>query len=228
MSGLVSGIFGAARISPGQLPSATETAIGAVELATNAENVTGTDPNRATTPAGMTARLAAPGAIGGTTKSPSIGAEVIQFPATQVPSADPNAFDDYEEGNWTPVFNFATPGDLSVAYSKQLGTYTKTGRLVKITNDVSSSSFTHSTASGNFQIDGIPFTPPAGIDFTGSTTFRGVTKAGYTQVTAKIAASTSHVRFPASASALASSNVTAADMPTGGTLQFNTAISYEV
>jgi hypothetical protein len=27
----------------------------------------------------------------------------ITFPATQVPSADANTLDDYEEGTWTPV-----------------------------------------------------------------------------------------------------------------------------
>lgn len=43
------------------------TAKGVVELATDAETVTGTDTARATTPANITARLAAPGTIGGTT-----------------------------------------------------------------------------------------------------------------------------------------------------------------
>jgi hypothetical protein len=45
----------------------TTTAKGVVELATDAETVTGTDTARATTPANITARLAAPGTIGGTT-----------------------------------------------------------------------------------------------------------------------------------------------------------------
>lgn len=40
---------------------------GTVELATDAEAVTGTDADRAITAAALTARLAAPGAIGGTT-----------------------------------------------------------------------------------------------------------------------------------------------------------------
>jgi hypothetical protein len=47
--------------------SATDAQIGVAELATNAECVTGTDAVRIVTPAGLTARLAAPGAIGGTT-----------------------------------------------------------------------------------------------------------------------------------------------------------------
>mgnify|MGYP001593112362 CR=1 FL=1 len=43
------------------------TAKGVVELATDAETVTGSDTARATTPANITAKMAAPGAIGGTT-----------------------------------------------------------------------------------------------------------------------------------------------------------------
>jgi hypothetical protein len=47
----------------------TEIAAGKLELATNAETVTGTDTARATTPANIAAKMAAPGAIGGTTPS---------------------------------------------------------------------------------------------------------------------------------------------------------------
>lgn len=47
--------------------AASTSAAGKVELATDAETVTGTDTARATTPANITARLAAPGTIGGTT-----------------------------------------------------------------------------------------------------------------------------------------------------------------
>lgn len=47
----------------------TDTAAGKLELATDAETVTGTDTARATTPANITAKMAAPGAIGGTTAS---------------------------------------------------------------------------------------------------------------------------------------------------------------
>lgn len=53
-------------------PVASDTLSGVVELATNAEAVTGSDATRAATPANLTARLAAPGAIGGTT--PAAGA----------------------------------------------------------------------------------------------------------------------------------------------------------
>ena len=49
----------------------------------------------------------------------------IKFPATQVPSADANTLDDYEEGTFTP--SLSTPG--TATYSTQDGKYTKIGRL---------------------------------------------------------------------------------------------------
>lgn len=49
------------------IPDSSATVKGKVELATDAETVTGTDTARATTPANITAKMAAPGAIGGTT-----------------------------------------------------------------------------------------------------------------------------------------------------------------
>ena len=55
-----------------EVSTASATAEGLVELATDAETVTGSDTARATTPANITAKMAAPGAIGGTT--PSSGA----------------------------------------------------------------------------------------------------------------------------------------------------------
>lgn len=47
--------------------SASETVTGSVELATDAETVTGTATDKVTTPGNITAKMAAPGAIGGTT-----------------------------------------------------------------------------------------------------------------------------------------------------------------
>lgn len=48
-------------------PDATTTTKGKAELSTDAETVTGTDTVRTTTPANITAKMAAPGEIGGTT-----------------------------------------------------------------------------------------------------------------------------------------------------------------
>lgn len=51
--------------------TATNSTEGIVEFATDAETVTGTATNRATTPANITAKMDAPGEIGGTTPAPA-------------------------------------------------------------------------------------------------------------------------------------------------------------
>lgn len=60
---------------------ATTTVAGIVELATDAESVTGTDTDRAVTPAGLTARMEAPGEIGGTTPA-VVNATIYKQPQT--------------------------------------------------------------------------------------------------------------------------------------------------
>jgi hypothetical protein len=52
----------------------------------------------------------------------------ITFPATQVPSADANTLDDYEEGTWTPDV-YHTSSNNSTWTVKQ-GKYTKIGNVV--------------------------------------------------------------------------------------------------
>jgi hypothetical protein len=51
----------------------------------------------------------------------------ITFPATQVPSADANTLDDYEEGTWTPSLGGNT------TYNGRYGYYTKIGNSVVLT-----------------------------------------------------------------------------------------------
>ena len=142
----------------------------------------------------------------------------IAFPSTQVPSANANTLDDYEEGTWTPTLTFATPGDLNVVYSVRSGSYTKIGRAVAITFLVRTSTFTHTTASGNALITGVPF---QGVSIgIGPTNWRGITKANYTDLVSRIDDSTTQFYFMASGSAQATTSVTATDMPTGGTVEF--------
>lgn len=54
----------------------------------------------------------------------------VQFPASQVSSADVNNLDDYEEGTWTPALSAESGQVGSFTYSTQTGQYTKIGRLV--------------------------------------------------------------------------------------------------
>jgi hypothetical protein len=83
----------------------------------------------------------------------------LLFPATQVENSDPNGLDDYEEGTWTPTVTFATPGNLNVVYVIRSGYYTKIGRKVTAQFVMTTSTFTHTTASGFLHITGLGFTP---------------------------------------------------------------------
>ena len=63
-----------------------------------------------------------------------------------------NKLEDYEEGTWTP----ALTGPTSVAYSSQIGNYTKIGRMVFLSFSMTISSAP--TGSSNYRMI-IPFTP---------------------------------------------------------------------
>jgi hypothetical protein len=73
----------------------------------------------------------------------------ITFPATQVPSADANTLDDYEEGTWEPNLGGNT------TYTERFGQYVKVGRLVTVWFDMTVNSI-GTGATGI--IYGLPFT----------------------------------------------------------------------
>jgi hypothetical protein len=77
----------------------------------------------------------------------------IKFPATQVPSADANTLDDYEEGTWTPVLSDGT--NNATMDVNTIASYTKIGRVVYCSFTVSTSSL--GSVSGNIQVNGLPF-----------------------------------------------------------------------
>lgn len=137
---------------------------------------------------------------------------------------------DTKFGEYVPGLTFATPGDLSVAYTAQKAYWTQVGQAVTLSITIITSSFTHTTASGNLTIDLGPFTTANKTDYitTGSLYFGGITKAGFSQFTPRIIANTTDIEIVASNSASAFSNVVAADMPTGGSVVLNLTIDFEV
>lgn len=93
----------------------------------------------------------------------------IAFPATQIPSANANTLDDYEEGTWTPTLTCVTPGDLNVGYSTRTGRYTKIGRMVMLSVEIQASTYTFTTATGALSVSGAPFTAVG--NFPGGTVY---------------------------------------------------------
>ena len=160
----------------------------------------------------------------------SLAADHLQFPATQVPSADANAIDDAEEGLWTPDLTFSTPGNLVTVFGTALGWYTKIGRLVIVHFHLKSTTFTHTTASGNCFITGLPFTSLSTtfMDANGVFGWAGITVANYTQINLRINPNTTKFDLRINGSAQGVGGVTAAEMPTTGTLDFEGTCSYLV
>lgn len=79
----------------------------------------------------------------------------ITFPATQVPSADVNTLDDYEEGPWTPAVAFSVSlGDALTGTTIAQGDYVKIGKQVTIQCFLR---FTEGSASGTITLTGMPF-----------------------------------------------------------------------
>jgi hypothetical protein len=91
----------------------------------------------------------------------------IQFPATQIPSADANTLDDYEEGTWTPIFvGQTTAGSCTYNTGLTNGSYVKIGQFVYTTFSIIATS-THS-GTGNLLLNGLPFATSSAASFGGS------------------------------------------------------------
>ncbi len=149
----------------------------------------------------------------------------ISFPATQVPSTNPNTLDDYEEGAWTPAITAGTVGDLTIVYSHQFGRYTKIGRTVFLHFNLGTSTFTHSTAAGQATITGLPFTPTE--DFVGTFVFSGITKATYTQFAPVTAAALDSLAIECSGTGVAIASLQITDLPTAGNKVLRGSVIYE-
>lgn len=134
-------------------------------------------------------------------------------------------------GTWTPVLTFATPGDLSVSYIIQTGTYMKIGNMVTVwLSLVCTPTFT--TASSMLEITGLPQTvnssSPAGF---GAVLYgqAGAWPVGLTNIAAYAPANTTQIRLYASGTASAGgSTINASNVSTGQQLILQTTISYYV
>lgn len=160
----------------------------------------------------------------------TLGSGQVAFPSAQNASTGVNTLDDYEEGTWTPVLTFATPGDVSVAYTAQVGRYTKIGNRVIVQYNVNTSSFTFTTASGALQLTGLPFThiTASGSGDRASVGWSGITKTNYTDMVGIIGSASALVGFEMSGSGQTNSTLVAADTPSGGTVVLSGIAVYEV
>jgi len=140
-------------------------------------------------------------------------------------------FNDYEEGTWTPLITATTPGNLTVAFSSQSGVYTKIGRTVTVTFFLTTSTFTHSTASGEIRISGLPFTVAntagaAGYS-TGTLASQGWVKANYFVTLASVQNAT-ELRIVGTGSSQNLDNILITNMPSGSLVFLRGSITYIV
>lgn len=156
----------------------------------------------------------------------------VKFPATQNASANANTLDDYEEGSWTPLLSFDTPGDLNVVYSFNTGTYTKIGNVVHAFASIATTTFTHTTASGRFRVNGLPFAISGTQDFPAvfSRADGIVWTATTEQVSAHVlpASSTAIGFYEMLASGSGQTEITASQLSSGVNKQIRISITYHV
>ena len=68
----------------------------------------------------------------------------------------------FEGSSWTPTFTFSSPGDLSVSYAQQEGSYFRINDLVIISGYLEFTP-THTTSSGTARISGLPYDGQSGL-----------------------------------------------------------------
>ena len=96
----------------------------------------------------------------GAITSPETQVDAVKFPATQVPSADANTLDDYEEGTFTPeLWDASSSGAEGQTYLQQLGEYQKIGNRVFFDVALQVNSLGTLTPGDSAFIGGLPFTP---------------------------------------------------------------------
>lgn len=133
-----------------------------------------------------------------------------------------------EQFTWNPSLTFDTPGDLSVTYTTQVGRYLRIGNWVTISFNIATATFTHTTASGNLRIAGIPYGSASTIEYTGSVeadTFS--LGAGYSWLNCQVPPGVSYARLIRSGTSINRATITTAQAPSGSNKTLMGSITYE-
>lgn len=156
----------------------------------------------------------------------NLGQGHLIFPAAQVPSANVNTLDDYEEGTFTITLTCATPGDLNVVYATRSAIYTKIGRLVSVNFVIQTSTFTRTTAAGGVMLTGFPFALSGITNAIGKLDWSGITKATFTEMSMLLPSGSVNAQIIASGSGVNRASILITDMPSGGTVYLAGSIQY--
>ncbi|RMG72057.1 MAG: hypothetical protein D6711_13795 [Chloroflexi bacterium] len=153
---------------------------------------------------------------------------VLTYSSANGLQQDNKTLPQFETGTWTPVISADTPGDLSVSYSFQMGKYTKIGSAYFCSFYLITTAFTHSTASGDLRITGLPANVDNSANYRpmGAFAGQGITKAGYTQFQTEAIEGTNYIRIKCMASGVGTSEVQITDAPSGGSVILQGSLVY--
>jgi hypothetical protein len=117
--------------------------------------------------------------------------------------------------SWIPVFTFTTPGNLSVSYATQSGTYYQIGRII-FANFTLICTPTFTTSSGSFNVTGLPLPANAGILNPGSAVMSGTFSwpTLTTTINSIVANGNNYLNFYASGNGVPAVNLTPANFTT--------------
>lgn len=136
---------------------------------------------------------------------------------------------DYETGTFTPTLTFATPGNLSVAYTTQSGRYVRYRDHVHVQGRLVCTP-TFSTASGELRVSGLPFisiTDAANRSGVNISALTGITYgASDRQIYASINSNVSYFGFGMIGSGVSARTIAPADLASGAAFNVNFAAEY--
>jgi len=184
-------------------------------------NIEGTGPPEGTVTAGVGSLY---------TRADGADGTILYIKSTGTGNTGWDAVPYYEEGTFNATVTFATPGDLSVSYSTQAGTYTRRGNRVEI--DVSLGfTPTFTTAAGQLRIGGLPFT--IGSSQATAGTVRDITAgftwpASRTQVVAVPISSQTYCTIQCLGSAQNPSDMSASNMTSASAHTLRFSASYRI
>lgn len=131
---------------------------------------------------------------------------------------------------WTPVLTAATPGDLSIVYSAQVGTIKRVGNTAFANFNITCVP-TFTTAASYLKVTGLPIAANStvGNQNNGPLTFTGINKAGYTQINARLDAGSDFMYLESSGMGQSTlAVITASEVTSGQTLRLRGSIVYQL
>lgn len=134
----------------------------------------------------------------------------------------------YAVGTWTPTFVVTTPGNLNIVYGTRVGHYVRIGPLVYLAFKLVTTTFTHTTASGNVWISGAPsYYATAGSLASFNSAYVNYTSAGMTQASFNVIGYGNQISVYTSSAASSTSAIFMTHLPSGTNLTWGGSILYQ-